>query len=135
VLFEHLQILNFLLGTLCYLTIVPLYQVVWNTLSPNDHLYHDLLKNLLSILTQVQNHQLHLTQNSSKYFDYPIQQYDIEVIPYQDLGEKVEEKTRSWRQNKKLKRRQGDDEKQEDQEKIAQVKKMKEINLKFSNQA
>jgi hypothetical protein len=34
-----------------------------------------------------------------------------------------------------LKRRQGDEEKQEDQEKRAQVKKMKEINLNFSNQA
>jgi hypothetical protein len=57
-------------------------------------LYHDLLKNLLSVLTQVQNYQLHLTQNSSKYFDYPIQQYDIEVFPYQNHVEEVEEKTR-----------------------------------------
>jgi hypothetical protein len=51
------------------------------------------VKNLLSIFTQVQNYQLHLTQSSSKYFDYPIQQYDMEVFPYQDHGEEVEEKT------------------------------------------
>jgi hypothetical protein len=37
-------------------------------------LYHNLVKNLLSIPAQVQNYQSHLTQNSSKYFDYPIQQ-------------------------------------------------------------
>jgi hypothetical protein len=58
-------------------------------------LHHDLVKNLLSILCQVQNYKLHLTQNSSKYFDYPIQQYDIEAFPYQDHGEEVEEKIRS----------------------------------------
>jgi hypothetical protein len=58
-------------------------------------LYHDLVKNILSILAQVQNYQLHLTQNSSKYFDYPIQQYDIEAFPYQEHGEEVKDKTRS----------------------------------------
>jgi hypothetical protein len=58
-------------------------------------LYHDLVKNPISILAQVQNYQLHLTQNSSKYFDYSIHQYDIEVFPYQDHGEEVEGKTRS----------------------------------------
>jgi hypothetical protein len=42
----------------------------------------------------VQNYQFPLTQNSSKYFDYPLQHYDIEVFPYQDHGEEVEEKTR-----------------------------------------
>jgi hypothetical protein len=42
----------------------------------------------------VQNYQLHLTQNSSKYFDYPIQQYDIEVFHIKTM-------------EKKLKRRQG----------------------------
>jgi hypothetical protein len=52
------------------------------------------VKILLSIIAQVQNHQFHLTRNSSKYFDYPIQQYDIEVFPYQDHGEEVEEKIR-----------------------------------------
>jgi hypothetical protein len=48
----------------------------------------------------VQNHQSPLTQNSSKYFDYPLQHYDVEVFPYQDHEEEVEGK------NKKLKRRQ-----------------------------
>jgi hypothetical protein len=95
VVFKHLANSKFLLGTLCYLTVVPLYQVVWNILSPNDHLYHDLVKNLLATLTQVQNYQLHLTQILLSIFDYPIQQYDIEVFPYQDHGEEVEEKTRS----------------------------------------
>jgi hypothetical protein len=57
-------------------------------------LYHDLVKNLLSILNQVQNYQLHLTQNSSKYFDYPIQHYGIEVSHIKTM-------------EKKLKRRQG----------------------------
>jgi hypothetical protein len=52
-------------------------------------------KNLLSILPQVQNYQSPLTQNSSKYFDYYLQHYDIEVSPYQDHEEEVEEKTRS----------------------------------------
>jgi hypothetical protein len=46
----------------------------------------------------VQNYKLHLTQKISKYFDYPIQQYDIKVFPYQDKEmkekEEVEEKTR-----------------------------------------
>jgi hypothetical protein len=37
--------------------------------------------------------------NSSKYFDpYPIEQYDIEVFPYQNHGEEVEEKARSQKQ-------------------------------------
>jgi hypothetical protein len=53
-----------------------------------------LSENLLSILAQVQNYQSHLTQNSSKYLDYPNQHYVIEVFPYQDHGEEVEEKTR-----------------------------------------
>jgi hypothetical protein len=57
-------------------------------------LYHDLVKNLLSILAQVQNYQLHLTQIILSILTTPIQQYDIEVFLYQDHGEEVEEKTK-----------------------------------------
>jgi hypothetical protein len=39
----------------------------------------------------VQNYELHFTQNPSKYFDYPIQQYDMGVFPYQYRGEEVED--------------------------------------------
>jgi hypothetical protein len=35
-----------------------------------------------------------LPKNSSKYFDYPIQQIWHRSFPYQDHGEEVEEKTR-----------------------------------------
>jgi hypothetical protein len=45
--------------------------------------------------------------NSSKYLTTPSKHYGIEVFPYQDHGEEVEEKTKSSRENKKLKRRQG----------------------------
>jgi hypothetical protein len=84
-----------------------------------------LSENLLSILAQVQNY---LTQNSSKYIDYPIQHYDIEVFP-KTMEKKlkrrqgVEVKTRSWREDKEL------ESKEEDQEKRAQVKKMEVTNL------
>jgi hypothetical protein len=53
-------------------------------------LYHDLVKNLISILAQVQNYP-----NSSKCLTTPIQHYGIEAFPYQEHGEEVEEKTRS----------------------------------------
>jgi hypothetical protein len=43
----------------------------------------------------VQNYHFPLTQNSSKYFDHPIQNYGIEVFPYQDHEEEVEEQTKS----------------------------------------
>jgi hypothetical protein len=33
----------------------------------------------------------HLTQILLSIFDYPIQHYDIEVFPYQDHGEEVED--------------------------------------------
>jgi hypothetical protein len=56
--------------------------------------YHDLVKNQLSILSQVQNYQLHLIQNSSKYLTTPIQLYDIEVSHIKTM-------------EKELKRRQG----------------------------
>jgi hypothetical protein len=64
-------------------------------------LYHNLVKIYSQILAQVQNYQLHLTQNSSKYFDYSIQQYNIEVFPIKTMEKKskgrqgVEGKTRS----------------------------------------
>jgi hypothetical protein len=36
--------------------------VLWIILSPNDYIYHDLVKNLHSILAQVQNYELHHTK-------------------------------------------------------------------------
>jgi hypothetical protein len=57
-------------------------------------LYHDLVKNLLSNPCPSVKLSTPSYPNSSKYFDYPIQQYDIEVFPYQDHGKEVEEKTR-----------------------------------------
>jgi hypothetical protein len=99
-------------------------------------LYHDLVKILISILTQVQNHQLHLTQNSSKYLTTPIQHYDIEVSPYQDHEEGGEGKIRSWREDKELKAKQEVEEKTRSwsqKKKIKrrepQVKKMKVLDL------
>jgi hypothetical protein len=61
----------------------------------NIPLYHDLVKK--STLYPCPSAKLSTPSypNSSKYFDYPIQHYDIEVFPYQDHGEEVEEKTRS----------------------------------------
>jgi hypothetical protein len=56
----------------------------------------------------------------------PSNKYDIEVFPYQDHGEEVEEKTRVEGKTRR-KRRQGVEDK--DQEKIAQVKKMKVLDL------
>jgi hypothetical protein len=58
-------------------------------------LYHDIVKNLLPILAQVQNYQLHHTQILLSILTTPSNKYDIEVFPYQDHGEEVEEKTRS----------------------------------------
>jgi hypothetical protein len=56
-------------------------------------LYHDLLKiyspSLAKCKLSTPSHP-----NSSKCFDYPIQHYGIEVFPYQDHEEEVEEKTR-----------------------------------------
>jgi hypothetical protein len=52
-------------------------------------LYHDLVR-IYSLSFAKCNYKLHLTQKSSKYFDYPIQHYDIEVFLYQDHGEEVE---------------------------------------------
>jgi hypothetical protein len=92
-------------------------------------LYHDLVKNLLSILAKCKTIHSILPKNSSKYFDYSIQHYDIEVSHIKTMEKKlkrrqgVEGKTRSWREDKELKS------KEEDQEKRAQDKKMKVLDL------
>jgi hypothetical protein len=57
-------------------------------------LYHDLVKNLLSILAQVQTNQLHLSLILLSILTTPSNKYDIEAFPYQDHGEEVEERTR-----------------------------------------
>jgi hypothetical protein len=42
----------------------------------------------------VQNYQFPLIQNSSKYFDYPLQYYGVEVLPYQDHEEELKRRQR-----------------------------------------
>jgi hypothetical protein len=54
----------------------------------------------------------------------PSNKYDVEVFPYQDHGEEVEEKTRVEGKTRR-KRRHG----LEDKDKRAQVKKMKVLDL------
>jgi hypothetical protein len=57
-------------------------------------LYHDLVENLFS--NPCPSAKLIIPSHPKFFsvFDYPIQHLDIEIFPYQDHGEEVEEKTR-----------------------------------------
>jgi hypothetical protein len=104
--------------------------MVWIILSPNDHSTLPWISEKSTLYPcQVQNYQLHLTQILLSILTTPIRHYGIEIFPYEDHGEEDEEKTRSWRQNKKLKRRQEMKGRQEDQDKRDQVKEMKVLDL------
>jgi hypothetical protein len=57
-------------------------------------LYHDLVENLFSNPCPNANYQLHLIQILLSVLTIPSKHYGIEVFPYQDHVEEVEEKAR-----------------------------------------